>query len=431
MISKGSRGRYIALSHSWGSSPRLTATSDTLEDLEDGIATSFLPKTFRDAIQITKRLGIRYLWIDCLCIVQDDAKDWERESATMGEVYRNAYLTVSASDSLDSSSGFLSSSCTESYLSPATTSLGYDSPRKISEDTACDVLYFTHRTAKPAASIHFFEEWLPGSRSHAPQRMEIGRFGKVHDPVGKSHLSTRGWTLQERLLSRRTVHYAADQLYYECNSGIRSEDGHVFVTSPFSFDTMVSKQMIRFEDHGKLDRGASFAADAESPQFGKRDDGGWLSLVADYSRRKLTKDQDKLSALAGLARLAAAETGDRYYAGVWRSHIYEDLSWRIQVQEESMVSVILDDGSMRSRSVPGRTVAEVSRPPVYRAPSWSWASLDGPVKFELLSYGSLVARVRDCVVTPSGSDGFGRVSSGQLDIEVCMYRGLQSPIPPD
>lgn len=63
---RGQRGKYVALSHSWGKSPRLMATKATVEDMEDGIAISFLPKTFQDAIQITKRLGIRYLWIGML-----------------------------------------------------------------------------------------------------------------------------------------------------------------------------------------------------------------------------------------------------------------------------------------------------------------------------------------------------------------------------
>jgi len=63
---RGQRGKYIALSHSWGTSPRLMATKATVEHLEDGIAIPFLPKSFQDAIQITKRLGIKYLWIGML-----------------------------------------------------------------------------------------------------------------------------------------------------------------------------------------------------------------------------------------------------------------------------------------------------------------------------------------------------------------------------
>ena len=66
--SRGARGKYVALSHTWGSFPRLTATRQTFEDLKAGVAVSFLPKTFFDAIRITRRLGVRYIWIDCLCI---------------------------------------------------------------------------------------------------------------------------------------------------------------------------------------------------------------------------------------------------------------------------------------------------------------------------------------------------------------------------
>lgn len=429
MHSNGSRGRYVALSHSWGISPRLTATRETLEDLEEGIAISFLPRTFQDAIKITKRLRIRYLWIDCLCIVQDDQQDWEREAASMGEYYLNSYLTISASDCRDSSSGFLSTRNAGSYVSPATLSLGYDTPRTIREGEACSISCFAESIRsgqlERIAGLKFFKEWLPGSQSHAPQQTGIGRFGKNFDPIAAFHLSTRGWTLQERLLSPRTIHYARDQLYFECESGIRSEDGHVFETPLFSLKRLVAKQKIPFKQHGRQTEGLSFAVGEQSIQPAIRDEGGWLSLVKDYSRRKLTKGQDKLTALAGLARLAAKKTGDAYYAGIWRNSVYEDLSWRAQHREELAVAVMVDK-SMRKKRVLGPTVAEVSKPASYRAPSWSWASLDGPIEFQLLSYGNLVARVHSCSVTPSSLDPFGQVSSGQLDIEV--HHRIDSPV---
>ncbi|KAH9204844.1 hypothetical protein DL95DRAFT_271743, partial [Leptodontidium sp. 2 PMI_412] len=93
-------------------------------------------------VRITRSLGIRYLWIDCLCIIEDDPQDWEQQAAAISSVYRHAYLTISASASLDSTSGCF------------------------------------------------------------------------------PPLSTRGWTLQERVLSPRTVHYASDQLYFECESEV-------------------------------------------------------------------------------------------------------------------------------------------------------------------------------------------------------------------
>ena len=118
----------MTLSHCWGTSRRLMATKETLKDLQGGVAVSSLPETFRDAIVITRRLGIRYLWIDYLCIIQDDPQDWEREASKMADVYRNSYLTISAAASADSSSGCFPARTADSYVSPATASLGYDTP---------------------------------------------------------------------------------------------------------------------------------------------------------------------------------------------------------------------------------------------------------------------------------------------------------------
>lgn len=118
--SNGQRGRYMTLSHCWGTSSRLTTTKETLEDLKNGIATSFLPKTFQDAIKITRRLGVKYLWIDCFCIIQDDPQDWERESSSMAQIYRNSYLTIAASASSDSYSGCFPKRSKDSYIPPGT-----------------------------------------------------------------------------------------------------------------------------------------------------------------------------------------------------------------------------------------------------------------------------------------------------------------------
>src|SRR5438034_1924444 len=64
-----------------------------------------LPKTFQDAVLLTRALGVRYLWIDSLCIIQDDEKDWKRENPKMGEVYQYATITIAAAHARDSSEG--------------------------------------------------------------------------------------------------------------------------------------------------------------------------------------------------------------------------------------------------------------------------------------------------------------------------------------
>ena len=101
-------GAYIALSHCWGlPNKTFLTTHETIADMKAGFAIEQAPATFRDAISITRLLGINYLWIDFLCIIQHDTADWAREAARMGSVYANAYLTIAAANARNDNDGFL------------------------------------------------------------------------------------------------------------------------------------------------------------------------------------------------------------------------------------------------------------------------------------------------------------------------------------
>ncbi|KAK6953153.1 hypothetical protein Daesc_005453 [Daldinia eschscholtzii] len=415
----GQKGRYVTLSHCWGTSSRLMATKQSIQDLKQGIAVTFLPKTFQDAIKITRRLSIKYLWIDCLCIIQDDPDDWEKEAAAMSQVYRNSYLTISAAASKDSYSGCFPKRENDSYISPSSVSLGYDTPREAKGPMSYDLVY--EHTSQPGKknSIHLFEEWLPGSSFHSPQRMGMGSFGKRYDPIADEPLSSRAWTLQERLLSQRLIHYARDQMYFECETCIQSEDGFRFSDIYFGMKRLLDTQCISHQQHGLSQAsGISFIVGQEAggKYPGIRWQGGWLSLIENYTMRNLTVHRDKLTALAGVARSIAEETQDRYFAGLWQRHFMEDLCWRMYPYEE-----IEDRRDAKITPLTGKCLGSVRRPPEYRAPSWSWASLDGPVKYIPLSFKSLVSRILNCQTVPAGKDPYGRVSSGKLDIEGPIY----------
>jgi hypothetical protein len=101
--------RYTALSHCWGQGhhPLSRTTLSTMNDFRDGIDLSDLPATYRDAIEVTRRLDIQYIWIDSLCIIQDSVEDWEKEANNMGNYYQNCFLNISALDSPQSDTGFL------------------------------------------------------------------------------------------------------------------------------------------------------------------------------------------------------------------------------------------------------------------------------------------------------------------------------------
>lgn len=332
----------------------------------------------------------------------------------MGQVYNNSFVTISAASCTDSYNGcFPSRGSSDPYVSVATRSLGYDVPRS-------NARFLNGYLTGPGqlSFLHAFEEWLPGSgiNHRIPQYTNIGAFGRRLDPLAGEHLNTRAWTLQERLLSPRVIHYAKAQMYFECESGIRSEDGFLLGDSYFSMRQLLKTQLIPREGHGlRPNEGISrYVKMSTSRRSCARLEGGWLSLVEEYSKRGLTMPQDKLTALAGVARVVADINGDNYYAGVWRTHIYEDLFWRVYAQEEVME---VHGNAHRPRK--GRVIGSISRPDIWRAPSWSWASLDAPILFMPLEYKNLLAKVIDCRTEPAGQDKFGAVSAGVLKILVC------------
>jgi hypothetical protein len=184
VTSEGQKGKYIALSHCWGTEKFLATTTASLDDFQNKIPFQELPQTFRDAIIVTRILGIQYLWIDSLCIIQegDDMADWRRESGRMEEVFSSAYCTLAATSAIDPTKGFLTSpSPSQSVMIPDTK----DKNLRVYVDTIND---------------------------NFSQDVEMGVLNK------------RAWVLQERALSRRTIHFTKGQTYFECGSVIRSDN---------------------------------------------------------------------------------------------------------------------------------------------------------------------------------------------------------------
>lgn len=176
--------RYIALSHRWGQpgdhkeSCAYRCNIDSLGSLLEGIDFTKLPKTFQDAVTVARRLEIQFLWIDSLCIIQDDPLDWQREAQEMQSVYSSAYFTIAATAAKDSSSGFLT----------------------------------VEKTSQPTAVFHpalglYFSQHIDDFKSY----------------VEEAELNQRGWVLQERALSRRTLHFSSAQTFWECGQGIHCE----------------------------------------------------------------------------------------------------------------------------------------------------------------------------------------------------------------
>ncbi|KAK5722277.1 hypothetical protein LTR17_014283 [Elasticomyces elasticus] len=192
-IDVGDAPTYIALSYSWGKTKRLTCTAEKYDDLRVNIPYEELAKTLQDAITIARGLGIPYVWIDGLCIKQGDAADWESESANMASIYGNAFLTITATGSSDCDDGCFGSRAQAVKVN-------------ITDVSGIRTTLYARKQIK-----HEIWDWLNNSAFNQSTRNSI-----KSDIAGKYPLFRRAWCFQERILSRRTIHYTAEELVWEC-----------------------------------------------------------------------------------------------------------------------------------------------------------------------------------------------------------------------
>ncbi|KAI8628780.1 heterokaryon incompatibility protein-domain-containing protein [Xylariaceae sp. FL1651] len=184
----GKRGRYMTLSHRWGRHETFVLKASNIEEMADNIAWESIPKLYQDSIEVARCLGIQYIWIDTLCIVQDDAEDWRRESVQMKSVYGNSYLSIAAVQAVDSYGELFASS---------------DLPAKLPSHTP----YMTH--------LHF------GSN-----------YSRTSNPT----LLRRGWVLQERILAPRVIYFDAEELKWECQTERDCQCGSMLTIRNFKTD---------------------------------------------------------------------------------------------------------------------------------------------------------------------------------------------------
>lgn len=193
--SKGRRAKWVALSHRWGDSTQkvLRTTRANLEQHQKAIHMYEMPKTFRDAVEVTRALGVIYLWIDSLCIIQDDQNDWKKESATMGTIYQDAHLTILAIQAKDPDSGLFSG---------------------ISDDAGYN--FGDH------VELPYYEQGAVKGSFYVSVKDE-----KVHDVKSENvPLLTRGWVFQEWILSRRSIIFLDSGLIWSCRESSEDELGN-------------------------------------------------------------------------------------------------------------------------------------------------------------------------------------------------------------
>jgi Heterokaryon incompatibility protein (HET) len=92
---------YMTLSHRWGQTEVIKLTTATIDRMRNGIPISELPVLYQDAVTACRKLGTRYIWIDSLCIIQDQEQDWIHEASTMGRVYSNSLCNIEAAHAAD------------------------------------------------------------------------------------------------------------------------------------------------------------------------------------------------------------------------------------------------------------------------------------------------------------------------------------------
>lgn len=350
-------GKYACLSYCWGSIPQRSMTTTANQNkYRHSVPWEELPSTISDAIKLCHKLGFEYIWVDSLCIVQDDQQDWLREASNMARIYSRSALTLAIHLCDDASESFLQKRL-------------LDSEQWSDGPFGCSKIAVNDSDTGDKRDMYFWhDESFKGSRFLDLWWRSITDFRR-NGPLGE--WLNRAWTFQEWFLSPRVLHIHA-MTVWDC------------------FDSRGNELEDRFLGRDGIPRA--------SPDINYT----WEYIVVDFTSRHVTMEKDRLPALAGLADRFHSQTGYVYLAGLWLEMLPQSLIW-----------------TRLSRNIPMR------RPLAYRAPTWSWAALEGEVRFschfpcDSLDEGSLSKIVGyHCQYNPP--DSFATVTDGWLDIEASM-----------
>ncbi|OAL42890.1 HET-domain-containing protein, partial [Pyrenochaeta sp. DS3sAY3a] len=276
IVTAGACGYWVALSHCWGEKENhpLKTTRKNISEHLTRIDMSSLPKTFQDAVVTTRALGFRYLWIDSLCIVQDDEEEWRNESHKMATIYEHAVLTLAASAAKDSKQGL--------FVERPYGKIKYPSTQ----------LPFIKRDPQTGENNTLGEYSISLDWRQEP-------FMEHMDPMF-SPIYRRGWCTQEFILSRRIIHFLDEGMMWVCKERAVDETGHFVLAAKRHSD----------------------------PDWATE----WHKIITDHSVRDFTFESDRLVSLDGLAReVAKAENNscklEEYFYGTWLSDVPESILW--------------------------------------------------------------------------------------------------------
>ncbi|KAH9844870.1 HET-domain-containing protein, partial [Teratosphaeria destructans] len=340
-------GNYVTLSHRWDSTNDfLTLRKENLAEFQDpGIhlgsepGSGTLSRALCEAIDFAARLGkdVRYIWIDALCIIQDDEDDWRRESVKMYEVYRNSFCNISVTAE-HINAGLYCDKRDPSLLWEDEVNLNTDGIPKGREDEK-------------------YGRRLPGTEPLV-RRCRIQDAFFWNRLVDDAPVNRRAWVLQERLLAPRVLHFCQDQLAWECRHLDAAESLPDGVPDlEIKAGEVAGRERLKAampQEYGPR----VLVADASEQSMAAHE--LWKRIVERYSTTGLTEEKDKLVAIAGIAALISKQIGRgvTYIAGMWEKWLASQLLWRVNPSYQDGVLVYL-----------------ARRPLVCRAPSFSWAAV--------------------------------------------------------
>lgn len=281
-ISVGSakRPEYCAFSYCWGpcedAKSQTKSTSANLQHNLENLVFDDLSPVLKDAVKTTRSLCIPYLWVDSLCILQDDISDWQRQCSQMDDIYGNALVTLIAASSR---------TCREGFLSPKKHGLRlpYQSARR-PDISGSLMMYFTHAYGEDTSlTSHLISD--------------------LHHDLTASQWARRGWTFQEDAMANARIVFGSSRVYFGCHNDYVSMDGPAGSVNP--------KSVTSFQSYDELHR-------------------GWEKILHRYSAftaSSFTNPTDLLPALSGLARLFGNILQDEYLAGHWAENLHCSLMW--------------------------------------------------------------------------------------------------------
>jgi len=369
---KGERQHYSCLSYRWGEpGHRNLLTKNRKVDFINGAQVLDLEQCIQDTIRVIRKMGTRYLWIDALCIIQDDDQDIATQIPQMKDIYTNATFVLAA----------------DSLSDPAQT---FSRPRHVPQAHICDFPALIDGNLETLSLLYMVEY----SKDENPQPGEHKHYIELDQ-----QLSNRAWTLQECVLARRLLVCSSSEIFWHCQEVSNQPVRPSYFAQPKALVPLDRQTLMESIQESKED----VSPTAGSPENEVPPEWLflWFGLIEDYTKRQMSKPRDSLNALGGIAQEFEFQTGDKFVFGLSRKYLVWNLLW---------CSPFLDEKPHRWPQSPGKE-CDVS------FPSWSWAGVSLPVKMILCN-----EFIPEAEVATNSDDTYDLLDAGTLLLQGKMTR---------